>query len=877
MQGIRASKTELTQRFGLSNLMAIRVGALLAQRVECTEAVLELACVMPAVEKLLRHSKLLKLAPALDTDSLAELAKEVGADGEVSLVVVARGEWRTIALEEELLAEEGWSNEEPEAGDAQHALARVGDGELASPRRPGMGDMAGVFPEGEVAQLKLTALTSADENTKLEAMRKLMFAPISDQEKGAVMLKILIDPMSKVRTEALKGLRSLGFDSSLAEAAAALIEGDAAAMAFAADRIGRMMAGATEQEAYIVVELLTETLREAESAALAGSVMRALGAGGPYLVHSDAQLRGILEACMLRLARGERDLIEPARRALVEIGSHAPQHVADLLWAEARTTDVPVVRVFLITTICQLDISGDRGSEVAEAIVDEMLKPDVGEEDRLRLRYGAVRMGAAAIPPLLTSLMRVAPDKKCIVLGVLDAVATERPIPAEDKTRVARCMLDTLKVSGRQVAMHILQSRTCADPDVAPDVQAELAREFLGNLREFQLPDVRERIFDTLTRMGPPAMPAILDFVEDAVQDAETAFAFRVLGSIAEQHGQACAGPYIDRAIERCLQCWDDDSIEEGAFVYALSQICAAGLSSPELVSQLAAQCRDRLWSGRYTFDILEALGVLAGSEACRREEKIGITQVFIDLVRREPPKEVGSEVATEDGIVYVFGAETDFDTIVLPLVVRGLERICMSANTTRSLRDRIIQQLLDAWGEIVNYRIIWGPLAIDALTRTICRIGAHPATALPYRVQIGRVLSRHVDRFSVVQSLGQLFQEAGPADELDELAVECAREMIDVWTEPDVNEDERAAFLLSLARTMSREHLDPEDKLVRALRRRTIELLFDALKDGVFEVRTALTILRDCPTLPKRQREAIDDRLSKSFGVVLRDRHGPR
>ncbi len=874
MQGVRAGKEELIERFGVSRLMAVRVGALLSKRVAFTEAVLELAASSPAVEKALRHPKLLEAADRLDTETLRKLCAAAGANDEAALAVVEQGDERIIALEEELLAEEAWGDQAAQTG---RALARADAAIAAADPAAAGGELASVFTDQEIAQLKLTALTSADEDTKMEAMRKLMFAPISDQEKGAVMLKILIDPVSKVRTEALKGLRSLGFDSSLAEAAATLLEGDEAAMVFGADRIARLLPDAGEQETYIVVELLTETLREAKTEMLAGAVMTALGAAGAYLCHSDAQLRALVEACMLRLAAGERGLIEPARRALVEIAGYDPNHVADLLWLEAKTTDVPAVRVFLMTTICQIDVREERAAEVADAVVDEMLKPDVSEEDRLRLRYGAVRLGDASVDPLLDRLQRVSPEKKCIVLEVLDAVASERPIPPERKTRVAQSMLDTLKVSGRQVSMRILQSRICADPDVDPEVQAELAREFLANLREFQLPDVRERILDTLTRIGPPAAPAILDFVEDAAPDEETALAYRVLGRVAELHGDACDPDHIARAVEMCLRCWEEEEMEDGAFVYALGQICAAGLGSPELIRRLAAQCQERLWKGKYTFDILEALGVLAGSPACTLEQRVSITRILTDLVRREPPKEVGSEVPTEDGVMYVFGAETDFDTIVLPLVVRGLERICMCPATTRSLREHIIDCLLNAWGEVVNYRIVWGPLAIDALTRTLCRVAAHPDTSLPYRVQIVRVLSRHLERFSVVQSLGQVFHQSGPADELDELAVECAQEMIDVWTAPDVNEDERAAFLLSLARTMSREHLPPDDKQVRALRRRTIELLFDALKDGVFEVREALLIMKQCPSLPDRQKAAIQDRLDKSFGLVLRDRRGPR
>jgi len=101
---------------------------------------------------------------------------------------------------------------------------------------------------------------------------------------------------------------------------------------------------------------------------------------------------------------------------------------------------------------------------------------------------------------------------------------------------------------------------------------------------------------------------------------------------------------------------------------------------------------------------------------------------------------------------------------------------------------------------------------------------------------------------------------------------------MIEEWDVPDIADDERAAFLISLGRTLSRCDLDPTDKAVRVLRRRAIDLLFDALKEGVFAVREALTAIKECPTLPQKQRDEIEDRLSKSFGLVHRaSGPGPR
>jgi len=74
MTGVRLNKAELIERFGISSLMVMRVGALLAQRVDMTEAVLELAGPGSATEKMLRRPEVLSQAQTLDTALIASLA-----------------------------------------------------------------------------------------------------------------------------------------------------------------------------------------------------------------------------------------------------------------------------------------------------------------------------------------------------------------------------------------------------------------------------------------------------------------------------------------------------------------------------------------------------------------------------------------------------------------------------------------------------------------------------------------------------------------------------------------------------------------------------------------------------------------------------------
>ncbi|MDP6439891.1 MAG: hypothetical protein QGH74_09670, partial [Candidatus Brocadiia bacterium] len=98
----------LIQRYDLTARLASRVVALLGRKVDVTAAVLETAAAQPALAAVLLDGSLMDQgAEALDEGRLQALAAEKGAE-EAALLRVVRGEdgWRTIALQDEVLADE---------------------------------------------------------------------------------------------------------------------------------------------------------------------------------------------------------------------------------------------------------------------------------------------------------------------------------------------------------------------------------------------------------------------------------------------------------------------------------------------------------------------------------------------------------------------------------------------------------------------------------------------------------------------------------------------------------------------------------------------------------------------------------------------------
>ena len=97
MEGLRLSKSELKRQFGISERLAVRVGALCSRGLLVTAALLEELGENRDLVKVLLDPTLLSTAAEIDTESLRNLSPGAGVLGIYNGV---------LALEEEALAAE---------------------------------------------------------------------------------------------------------------------------------------------------------------------------------------------------------------------------------------------------------------------------------------------------------------------------------------------------------------------------------------------------------------------------------------------------------------------------------------------------------------------------------------------------------------------------------------------------------------------------------------------------------------------------------------------------------------------------------------------------------------------------------------------------
>jgi hypothetical protein len=429
----------------------------------------------------------------------------------------------------------------------------------------------------------------------------------------------------------------------------------------------------------------------------------------------------------------------------------------------------------------------------------------------------------------------------------------------------------SLQVAERMTRRRIVESSVIADPRADAELRGRVADELLSHMTEFRMKNTIETMCHTLEQIGPPALDPLVDFVRRRYPREDVEEPFRTLGRIARKFGDKLPDVVVEDAIELCVNLLDGDRKPgPGTFVVALAFLVGHTSVGAARFESVLERLKKKAGEAGMIFDAYEALGVMGGAPNASPEHQRELLDLFRQVLHMKTPGMLGTRRESPEGTVYEFGAEVMFDIRLLPAVVRGLERIGTSAGTPADLRREVVKEMLVLWEGVSNVRVVWGPGAIDSLVQAICKVACSPHVAPDMRARLGRSILRFLKKVSVVRSMEEICSHHAEDEPMQELCIEAGERMLDEWEEcEEQDEERRVALLRSLGRAAANTGLDPDDEDVQRLRKNVIAILFQALREGIEEVRPPLEWLRNCPDLSDEQREEIRDRLSRVFGLV--------
>ncbi len=863
MKGVRLGRDELIARFGISGRLAVRIGALMASNIEITEPLLEIAGPGSAIEKVLTHPRFLKEADSITSKVLSEIVAHVGA--EEQLDVQRAGHVRIIGLAEEKLADAGFAQE---ARGAELATRPVEPTAAALiPER----EARQLFSPAELARLKLDALAGADSATRISAIRKLRYAPISAAEKGGVYLQLLLDPASDVRSEALAALEALGFSRDASQALRESLSGAADERQIAFERLTAMFHRLSPAEKQVVLAVLTGGLRQFTDARSLQNILRLLTEAVPRIVEHREYVTEVIKGAVARMLANPEHLERPVRQLLLRLAEAAPEAAAQDMWQELDTISDANVRASLLTSIAESKPSDEKKKALAEVILKEVGQEKLREINRQRLGYTLIGLGEPVIAPLLETFAASAPREKLLLAPFLDALCVDFPIHPQHKVEVAEALLSTVRTGDRSARLVALKSRVFHDRAIPDRIRAQLARLIARDMGSYTLPDNIETCGDLLERLGGNSVAPLLELVRSNPRATPADRAIRILARITAFHKNELDDPAgVYAQLMKFLKGMIPDKAPSGGFFWAVGVLAAGDLAEQNEAREIAALLKSQLGKVPFHADILDALGYLAVSAKLEMPDKIDIAHLLSLLLAEHEGEqdEIARTVETSTGILYEFGPRAEFDSVALPVVVDAVRRICLSPATSDALRTQLIDRAIEVWDKVANWRVVWGPRSSEALAAALGEIGSMPALAMADRLRIARSLARDVKRISVVRALGALSKITEDDPRLHTILVEAGNTTLHHWMNVEIAREERAIVLQSVAAIAARTAAD-RSQAARRLRSDIVRHLLSVLREGHFWTQTPLEALRDSHGMPKDTVREIDAALKAAFAIA--------
>lgn len=725
------------------------------------------------------------------------------------------------------------------------------------------GAAALLFKPEDVARLKLTLLTGVNAAEKIEAIRKLAFAPIDKPEKGALYLSVLTDPDASVRHEAALALRTLGVSADFAEALSTLSIGTVKQKALAASKIKAGAAGYTGAERSVAVAFVASSLSYETDPEIRSMLVETLVPLAPAAAENAASLGLVLRA-VLRATAEDFTRLSPHARAVFEAAAKGGAAVGDVLWAEARTVESRELRQFLQGAVLAVPMSETTRREALAAAAKDIAAAEGDDLEFRTLRQSFTAAGDAALDAFLPLAREAGVDKLQSAIAVLDGLAGAPATTADGRRKVVEFLLDLWERGERAVRMAIMDASAWNGADLPFELRQTVARRFIDQLHTFDSGLGLDLAWTAVRRLGPASIAPLRHTLTESPYAAEREAAARLVADIVlrEPLGDAALADLIRllRGLERA------DSIPPGLAVRVIGTLASRLTGEAPLLAELYADLRSRIGRVSWSSDLFVALCRIAAAPGADPVLAGEMSLQILEVLTGELPSPTYEEKQGPDGREVHIGGAYQVYTEFVPDILEGLAAVWTAGRLAPNVRDRIFDALLKKWDDVVNYRDVWAPANLLHLGEALVKIGGSASCDAARRRRILAALCGAYRNTSVLRILARL---AGRADDpSDEYATQMETLALNLFKMLGMNEyseaGDRAALIFALGCVGASPRIGTSDARTKELRRRIVEQVIEDRTLEARDRRDVLSILVDSAATPDDLRDVLKRQRTK-------------
>ena len=864
MRGVR--KKNVLEKLGIPKRLVARAGALLGSKIDMTEAFCEYVASDPALITAVLSAEFLKLAPGAGEKKLRGFLGAHAEGAEELAAVQSDDGWTTLCLAEELAGEDAWEDSEQEPAAGAVALRRAKEEPAKAPPRKGADAPV------SLETLEMQVLTSAEESDKIEALRKIGYTRAETRDKGDIFLKALSDELPRVRAEAAKLLGGLGLTSDFVDSLSALNEGNSDQKAFAVDRLSKVLKDASELETAASFITLTAVLRAETDSEIITTVLKLFGDAAKFLSGSKEREEELIRLLLGILPSNFDSLFMPVKNVLARFAAYDRRTMSKLLWAEYDKTGDKRLRFLFMLVLAGLDPKGKELEKLARLMSDEIAQGEEGHVDIRSLGAALQRFGKRSIAPLTKAFDHAVDSGKEYIITLFDNILRFTDCPEKVKCDVARLFLNVLRNEKKGCRMAVLDSYLPGDPELTAAIQQDFARAFLEHIGDFTFKRDIENAEATVVKIGLPSIATLTEYLKPTYGAVERARAVRLMGEICRT-----AAPESDadrEVIKNMLRSLTKLTLEKfsarDALLVAMGKTLIAPVFTEDEFGIIFRNLNEALQKDPDNFAALEGLAWAAVSPACRHDTVVYVVDTLVKQLDRTLP-DVAPDVKTvNDEQVFEFDDELKVYTDMLPVVITGLQHLCLRPGIDAALRNRMVNTLLSMWAEGAKGLTIWGPKNVMSIAEALTAIGRERRTPPVQQTAILKALCKKLDQIPVLLGIAEILY-AADTPHLAQMATAVALTILKLRDDAGTFDDEDREYLLTaLAKIISRKEIELSDRRAENLREVVVDILFEGLKGAVPKAYENLVMLRGNTTLPKKLRDDIAERLKAYESVIV-------
>lgn len=874
-------------KIGTTKRFAARLGALARARLFISDVVLELLSegddAKPLTQFLFTPA-LLEGASTLHAEAFKELCSIHARDSYFEmnpLQLIVAGDVRCIALADESptienadatqssepaqQATQAQPNEqappatlEAEPAQSVHALIKTVR-EQGSPVLSKQ-ETEALFSGDQMAEIKLVLLTSTNPDLKVESLRQLFLSPINADAKARLFITALRDESTRVRSEAAKGLGSLGMDSRVTENLARAASGELDERLVSLSNIAHFFETLDESEQALCVAVLSGMISARDDQRVIGETISVLtqilprfALTQPAAIHeTHTRLQEVLQV-------KRADLLPAARKLYRALMKEAPDLIAGMLQKSLDEVAPIFLRSFYLSLIAVSGTAVAHERKTAELLIEAMIETDEFDPSYIPLNTALQEIGLRVLDVLLDVMRETSEVKQARLLGMIGDISRSQDLNLEQRDAIASTLLDVFDAGESDLRVQIYESGILRTNEFSSELRARATKLMLDDMHEHELESGRELVGSSILQLGGAAFPELFQRITSATHDSTGVEACNLLGALTDRwRDDPIIAERVPASIDSLLELsTQEDLSDRGAIYRTLGKLGSHAAATQPQVATLIEMFSDKLGTTSATYDIIEALGWLASGDSVDEATRLELCHTLLGFLSAKLPAMSASVRDHADESVLHFGRETTAYVDMIPRLIEAFDRILMRHDLAQGLWRRIVDVLADRFGKAARYEVVWAPASVLMLARTLGKAATSERSQGALREELVELLLIKSNMVAIMQELAAVAMSDG-SPRMNVLALDVLDRLEkNLHAEESMDPQEHRAVLRSLSRLLERELIGTNEASDRRARQRILDLLYAALKD---RVRGASDVLKEMVRSGKARNIPLDD-----------------